>query len=234
MLTYEAVVTVLISEAERAGLAIQFSQEQLDPHSLARTLSISCQPTKQRDQHMEHVVATISFTWDAALTAISVMGSDAICALYHDSDEPCLHAIEGCAYNVDLDFDLTYAIPLTEEQRFNVVNIPQLTEAIQSATKEKTFDFQPLDIDVQLHFTGEYMAFVGTVTGRQSWPFGEALHEEHELRQEIRDLMQNVSKVLDALQQFQAPMPVLEDDAENEENELASLPDRTYLRPPTA
>lgn len=229
MLTYETLVTILIGEAERTGLNVQFSQEQLDPHTMSRTLNITCLPTGVAEPNMDVPFAVLSFTWDAALTAISVMGSDSLCDLYHDPDEQCLHDELGCAYDAELDLDIVYEVPLTDAQRRDIANVPALARSLQVTTSEATHDRQPLDVDIQMQFTSDYHAFVGRVTARQQWLVNEQLHEEDELREVMFGMCRETVRILNALAGFKTPTPAVSEDEDDPQIDV-----RTYLRPPTA
>ncbi|MBA3468272.1 MAG: hypothetical protein H0T53_01385 [Herpetosiphonaceae bacterium] len=229
MLTYETIITILLGGAERTGLNIQFSQEQIDPHTMSRTFSMTCLPTGVPEPRPDVPYATMSFIWDAALTAISVMGSESMCDLYHDPDETCPHNDLGCAYNAEIDIDVMYEIPLSDTQRREISNVPTLARSLQIITSESTHDQQPLDIDIQMQFTSTYHAFIGRVAARQQWTIDEPLHEEEDLQEVMREICRETVRTLNALAGFETPHPLtLEDEAE------PLIDVRTYLRPPTA
>jgi hypothetical protein len=232
MLTYETVVTILLGGAERTGLNIQFSQEQIDPHAMIRTFNMTCLPSGAAEPRPELPFATLSFSWDAALTAISVMGSQNMCDLYHEPDDPCLHSDLGCAYALALEIDTVYEVPLSDGQRREIANVPTLARSLQIVTSEATQDHQPLDIEVQVHFTNTYHAFIGRVAARQQWVLDEALHEEDELSESFREICREIGTTLNALAGLETPHPLTLEDEDDEGEPLIDV--RTYLRPPTA
>ena len=61
MLTYETIITTLIGEAERTGLNVQFSQEQIDPHTMTRSFTMTCLPTGVALPHPDVPFATLSY-----------------------------------------------------------------------------------------------------------------------------------------------------------------------------
>lgn len=228
MLSYETIVTILISEAERSGLSVQFSQEQYDPHTMMRTLNVTCFPAGVREPQITMPFATLSFTWEAALTAISVMGSESICALYHDPDEPCVHAEEGCAYNVEVDFEVVYEVPLFGPQQADIARAPVLAHTIQELVNQKNTE-NPVDVEVQLQFTSDYHTFISRLAAQQTWSVGDALHEESELRGELGTMCKDVTRILELLKHVDGTASsFLENFDPNDFDE------RTYLRPPTA
>ncbi len=239
MLTYESLVTLLLSGAEQTGLNIQFSQEQLDPHSMTRTFTLTCLPSGVREPRLNVPFATLSFTWDSALTALSVLGSDALCDMYHAPKEHCIHHDDGCAYEAMLDLNVVYDIPLSEEQRLNLAGIPVLARSVQALTAPLSRTKLPLDIDVQIQFTSSYQAFVGQVSGRQQWTLDSHLHDEDELREEMNALSQELRLTLNALAEFSPPSDEDFEDFDFDEfmldessEDLLDL--QTYLRPPAA
>lgn len=230
MLTYETLVTILLSGAERAGLNIQFSQEQIDPHAMVRTFTMTCFPYGITDTRIEVPYATFAFSWDAALTAISVVGTETICDLYHDPDEVCVHNDLNCAYEAILELDAAYEIPLQETARRNVTSILATATALQQVSSELTTDQEPLDIEMLVQFTGTQSSFVNRITLRQQWILDEQLHDEDLLRKTLRAVCSEFGNILNELAGFDAPtLPIDSDDEETPRIDM-----RTYLRPPTA
>jgi hypothetical protein len=230
MLTYETLVTILIGEAERTGLNVQFSQEQIDPHTMTRTFTMTCLPAGIMLPRPDIPFATLSFAWEAALTAISVMGSEALCDLYHDPDDPCTHADLGCAYDAMIEVNLMYEVPLSEQKRGDISNVPGLARSLQLITSEATHDRQPLHVDIQMQFTSDYHAFIGQVAARQEWVLDEALHDESDLREAFNEICRETNRTINALAGFDTP----EQPAGNRDDEEPVIDMRTYLRPPTA
>lgn len=230
MLTYETIITTLISEAERTGLNVQFSQEQIDPHTMTRSFTMTCLPTGVLLPRPDVPFATLSFAWEAALTAISVMGSESLCDMYHDPDEPCPHAEIGCAYDAMVDVAVMYEVPLSEAKRHEIGSVPSLARSLQLITSETTHDHEPLHIDIQMQFTSDYHAFIGQVAARQEWTLDEALHDETNLHEIFREICREMLRTINALAGFETSnTPFLPQDDDDPMIDL-----RTYLRPPTA
>lgn len=243
MLTYETLVTALLGEAERVGLNIVFSQEQLDPHSLVRTFTMSCYPYGQAPDGELSPSATLSFSWSAALTALSVSGSDELCDLYHDPDEECIHNELGCAYEATLELAGLYEIPFppSPNQQFN--DAARVAKIMQDASAELTADRQPLEIDMNVHFTSRGQQLIVRLAVRQEWMLDEQLHDEAELRESLRGVCVEFGNMLHALLDYEdAPRyPLSEADRTAEHADAPPEPEResrrdprTYLKPPTA
>lgn len=233
MLTYETIVTILLSEAERSGLNLQYSQEQLDPHTLSRTFTMTTLPAHISEPRLYVPFATLGFTWDAALTAISVQGSDAVCDVYHLPDEPCLHSDIGCAYEAALDIDASYEIPVSSTQRNDIREMQTFVQSVQALTRSIMPDEQALAMDVQMAWSPQGQATVSRVTAKQQWTIDEPLHDEADLHEVMRDICRELSITLLVLT-GDSPMPAseFEDDEDDDHDPLIDL--RIYLRPPTA
>ncbi|HEY1013775.1 MAG TPA: hypothetical protein VGE07_13775 [Herpetosiphonaceae bacterium] len=243
MLTYETVVTALLGEAERVGLNIVFSQEQLDPHSLVRTFTMNCYPYGMEPDGELSPSSTLSFSWSAALTALSVAGSDELCDLYHDPDEACVHSELGCAYEATLELTGLYEIPFppSPNQQFN--DAARVAKIMQEASAKLTGDRQPLPIDMNVHFTSRSQQIIARLSVRQEWVLDEQMHDEGELRESLGGICAEFGNMLHALLDYEeAPRYPLSEAAraaehaeEQPEPERESrLHSRTYLKPPTA
>ena len=232
MLTYETLVALLLSGAEQSKLAIRFSQEQYDPHALNRTFTITCIPRRAKP-HQPAPTAVLSFTWDVAQAAVSILGSDTLCDMFHQPDEPCPHEAAGCSYEAFVDIDVVYEIPLTPEDQHDIAGVPLIAKAIQEITAELTYDEQPLEVDVQMRFTDHGQALVNRVAAHQQWTLDEELHDEQLLLRSMIDLCEEIAMLLDVLHHLHSDDTSINGDSEFPDYEdLSDL--KTYLRPPTA
>ena len=235
MVSYETFVTTLLSGAEQTGLNVQFSQEQLDPHTLVRNFSMTCLPSPVApgpQTATDQPMAVVTFAWDAALTAISLEGGDGLCDLFHAPDEPCLHMEVGCAYDATLDITINYEIPLSAAQRRDINNLPLLANSINLITAESTSNGEALELDILINISPTLTTTISRITARQIWFVEDQLHHEHELIGVLRNLTQDVKNTLNALAGYE-PDPELADAPKPTEDEpLYDL--LTYLRPPTA
>src|SRR5918998_3164422 len=112
MLSYETISDALLDSAEQVGLNVWQSDEAIDPHALHRTFTMTCLPLGQGTPRPNSIQASISFRWDAAMTAISTVGTEALCERYHADNVACSHALLGCAYEATLELEVTYTLPV--------------------------------------------------------------------------------------------------------------------------
>jgi hypothetical protein len=229
MLTYENVVTHLLSAAEQAGLNIIFSQEQLDTHALVRTFSMTCLPRGSSEPDDQQPRAMLSFRWDPALTAISVLGSEGLCDLYHTPDEPCPHADLGCAYDASLDVEASYHVPTTSSYPSDVNGVIGMASGTRELLTLAVGHEEGVEVQAQLLFD-EHGVSVGRIEALQRWSLDDELHEADDLSGALSEVCQEVVNALEALAGHEAPHPshLPADDVEDYGD------GRTYLRPPTA
>src|SRR4051794_10326770 len=112
MLSYETISDALLDSAEQAGLNVWQSDELIDPHSLQRTFTLTCLPLGQASPRPSSIQASIRFRWDSAMTAISTLGTEALCERYHGDNVACSHALVGCAYEATLALEVSYIVPI--------------------------------------------------------------------------------------------------------------------------
>ena len=106
MLTYETISDALLDSAEQVGLNVWQSDEQMDPQTLTRSLTLNCLPQGEVTPRASSLQASIAFKWDAAMTAISTIGTEALCEKYHGDNVACSHSLIGCAYEATLTLEI--------------------------------------------------------------------------------------------------------------------------------
>ncbi|GIV96285.1 MAG: hypothetical protein KatS3mg057_0942 [Herpetosiphonaceae bacterium] len=229
MLTYENVVTLLLSASERQQLNIVLSQEQLDTHALVRTFMMTCLPRGTRDPNAFQPRVTVSFRWDPALTTISIIGSEGICDLYHAPDQSCPHADVGCAYDAMLEIEATYQIPIPEEHTEDIASVVGLAASTRDLLASTVDSSEDLEVRVQLVFDSGG-ASVSQLEAIQRWLIDDDLHEAETLGQTFAEICAEVAEALEALAGHEPPPPSL--GSERDHDDLGDH--LTYLRPPTA
>ncbi len=236
MLSYETISDALLDSADEVGLNVWQSDEQLDPHTLLRTFALTCLPTGLTSPRPSALQVALRFRWDAALTAISTQGTDALCKLYHADSVPCSHELIGCAYEAKLGLEIVYTIPLAltlDEPTTLLRTVRGLQDLHRTMIDHKNV----IHVDSDLHASGTDLR-IRQLTARQTWSLGDALHDADGLNDLLEEVCSEVRDMLAALTLHfsgSARLPDLD--------ELLELPlalsldldeDRVYLRPPTA
>lgn len=236
MLTYETISDALLDSAEQVGLNVWQTDEHLDPQTLTRTITLRCLTQGEATPRSSSLQASISFAWDAAMTAISTMGTDALCAKYHGDNVACSHELAGCAYEATLTLEIVYTVPLQLALGDNIETLQRIARGIQDLHRSMIDHKNVVSIDAQLHVDQGDMR-VSQLTARQRWTIGDPIHELDSMEDVLEEACSEVRDMLMALaDRFNnsslsdndeiGPLVLPLDPADDE--------DRIYLRPPTA
>jgi hypothetical protein len=236
MLTYETISDALLDSAEHVGLNVWQTDEQLDPQTLNRTLTLRCLTQGEATPRNSSLQASISFSWDAAMTAISTMGTDAICAKFHGDNVACSHGLAGCAYEATLTLEVGYTVPLQVALGDSIDSLQHAARSIQDLHRSIIDHKNVVVVDGQISLdrTG---ARAAQIVARQRWTIGDPIHELDGLEDvfeeacsEVRDMLMALSERFNGDSRGEgddvAPLMLPLDPADDE--------DRIYLRPPTA
>ncbi len=234
MLPYESISEALLDSAEQVGLNIWQSEEQLDPQTLTRTFSLSCLPPGEQFPRPSSVQAQLHFKWDAAMTAISTLGTEALCDKYHGPNTPCPHGAAGCAYETSLVLEITYALPAAGAVD-DLQAVGRLGQHVRELHCSLVDHRNMLSVDANVRLDGSEMR-LSAIKAQQRWMVGNPIHELSELEDVFEEACSEVREMLLALQERYGRAAPLDAD------ELLSLPidldgnddDRVYLRPPAA
>lgn len=235
MLPYESISEALLDSAEQVGLNIWQSDEHLDPQTLARSFSLSCLPPGEQLPRPSSVQAQLQFKWDAAMTAISTLGTDALCEKYHGPNTPCPHGAAGCAYETSLVLEVTYTLPAPVGVVDDLQTVARMGQSIREVHRAVIDHRNVVAVDANIRLEGNEVR-VRDVKAHQRWMIGNPLHELSELEDMFEEACSEVRDMLLALQERWGRSAMLDGD------ELLSLPldldlsddERVYLRPPAA
>lgn len=235
MLTYETISDALLDSAEQVGLNVWQSDEQLDPQTLARTLTLNCLAQGEAVPRPSSLQASLAFKWDAAMTAISTIGTEALCEKYHGDNVACSHSLVGCAYEATLTLEVGYTIPLNFSLGDDATTLQRLGRSIQELHRSMIDHKNIVAVDANVHIEGGELR-VTNIKARQRWTVGDPIHELDSLEDVLEEACSEVRDMLIALvERFSGntvadpddlPPIVLPSDATDD--------DRIYLRPPTA
>jgi hypothetical protein len=214
MLTYETISDALLDSAEQAGLNVWQSDENIDPQTLNRSFA---------------------FKWDAAMTAISTMGTEAMCEKYHGDNVACSHNLMGCAYEATLTLEIGYTIPLNLNLDDDMGSIQRLARTIQDVHRSIVDHKNIVAMDANLHIEGTQVRLTH-LKAQQRWTIGDPIHELDSLEDVLEEACSEVRDMLLAIHDR------LSGTLETDMDELSPLnlplddndDDRIYLRPPTA
>jgi hypothetical protein len=235
MLPYETISDALLDSAEQVGLNIWQSEEQLDPQTLTRTFTLNCLAPGEATLRTSSIQAALTFKWDAAMTAISTMGTEAICEKYHSDDASCSHTLMGCAYEATLTLEISYTIPLHVTLDRDVDIVVRLAHLVQELHRSMVDHHNPVAIDANMRLEDGTMQLID-LKAQQRWMIGNQLHDLDDLQDVFEEACNEVRDMLLALvDRFTYPGRMDADD-----HLPLSLPiddnddERIYLRPSTA
>ncbi len=235
MLPYETISEALLDSAEQVGLNVWQSDEQLDPQTLTRTFGLRCLPPGEQFPRTSSIQAQLHFKWDAAMTAISTLGTEALCEKYHGSNTACSHTAAGCAYDTSLVLEVTYTLPVNFTLDDDLQALARLGQGIRDVQRTLIDHRNVVTVDANVRLEGGNVRLMG-VTANQRWMIGNPIHEVAELEEVFEEACSEVRDMLLGLQERFGQTSLFDTD------DLLSLPldidlsddDRIYLRPPTA
>lgn len=236
MLTYETISDALLDSAEQVGLNVWQTDEQIDPQTLLRTLTLNCLPQGEATPRASSMQASVAFKWDAAMTAISTIGTDTLCEKYHGDNVACSHSLIGCAYEATLTLEIGYTMPLNLNVTGDLEIVQRIARGIQELHRSMIDHKNVVAVDATLHLEGGE-ARVTRIKAQQRWTIGDPIHELEGLEDVLEEACSEVRDMLIALtDRFTGngvgdtddlPPLALPHDLNDDE-------DRIYLRPPTA
>lgn len=233
MLSYETISDALLDSAEEVGLNVWQSDEQLDPHTLQRTFRLSCLPPGLTAPRPHSAQVNLQFRWDAAMTAISTLGTDALCKLYHGDNVACAHDLTGCAYEATLSLEITYTVPVVLALGEDATASTRLIRGIQDLHRGMVDHKNIVTVDAEVQMLGGELR-VRQLRARQLWPIGDPLHDLDSLSDVFEEVCSEVRDFLTALTYQIAGDDKTSDGDDSQPMLFDADEDRIYLRPPTA
>lgn len=235
MLTYETISDALLDSAEQVGLNVWQSDEQLDPQSLNRTLTLNCLTPGETVPRPSSLQASIGFKWDAAMTAISTIGTEALCDKYHGDNVACSHELMGCAYEATLTLEIAYTVPLNITVSDDLMALQRLARSVRDLHRSMIDHQNVVAVDASVRLEGTEPR-VSHMTAKQRWTIGDPIHEVDSLEDVLEEACSEVRDMLLALAERFGTTTL----AHTDDLPPLVLPpeaiddDRVYLRPPTA
>ena len=233
MLSYETISDALLDSAEQVGLNVWQSDEAVDPHSLERTFTMSCLPPGQASPRPTSIQASVSFRWGAAMTAISTIGTEALCERYHGDNVACSHSLVGCAYEASLTLAVTYTVPIHRPLGDDMAMLPRLVRSVQEMHRGMIDHKNVVSVDANVQFAGGEIR-ITQLTGRQVWTVGDPIHELDGLEDVFEDACSEVRDLLVAMTEYFTSSRLPEVDELPVGVPVDFDDERIYLRPPTA
>ena len=235
MLTYETISDALLDSAEQVGLNVWQSDEHLDPITLTRTLTLNCLTPGEAVARPSSLQATIGFKWDAAMTAISTIGTDALCEKYHGENVACSHSLMGCAYEATLTLEIAYTMPLNITVNDDLSAVQRIARVVRDLHRSMIDHQNVVAVDANMKLEGVEPR-VTHIVAKQRWTIGDPIHELEGLEDVFEEACSEVRDMLLALGERFGSAAI----AEADDLPPIVLPpdtnddDRVYLRPPTA
>jgi|HigsolmetaAR201D_1030396.scaffolds.fasta_scaffold05805_3 hypothetical protein len=230
MLTYENFVAVLLGVIERNDINVAYTQELLDTHALGRSLSITCLPDGFEDDYSPEeppLRAVLSFRWPPEFTVFSLRSG-----LPEGFDNVVDERILASRAGVGVDIEVTYTLPLANEQTYDLASLPKLTRAIYDlhASAVPSTD-KPVRVEVLLNFSEGRQPHIQALNLCQVWPIGDALFDAELLTEIFNELCAETSDVLEMLAEVYLVEPRAQRSVPEGEEPFEN---RRYLKPPTA
>ncbi len=233
MLAYETISDALLDSAEQVGLNLWQSDETIDPHSLQRTFVATFLPQGHASPRPHLIKASITFRWDAALTAISTLGTENLCERYHGDNVACSHTLVGCAYEAALTFDVDYIIPVNQPVGEELTAVRRLVRSVQDIHRGMIDHQNVVSVDANIQFAAGEVR-VTQLKAHQVWSVGDPLHELDGLEDVLEDVCSEMRDLLAAMGQFFGSAKIPDTDEPMVPVPIDFDDDRVYLRPPTA
>lgn len=236
MLTYETISDALLDSAEQVGLNVWQSDEQLDPQTLNRTFTLHCVPQGETVPRPSSLQASIGFKWDSAMTAISTIGTEALCEKYHGDNVACSHSLMGCAYEATLTLEIAYTLPLNLNVGDDISMVQRIARSIGDIHRSMIDHKNVVAVHANMLLDGHHVR-VTEIKAQQRWTIGDPIHELDGLEDVLEEACSEVRDMIMALvdrfstshigEHDDLPPIILPPDPDDDE-------DRIYLRPPTA
>ena len=233
MLSYETISDALLDSAEQVGLNVWQSDEGIDPHALTRTFTVTCLPLGQSTPRPTSIQATIGYRWDAAMTAISTLGTEALCERYHGDNVACSHTLVGCAYEASLALEVAYTIPFHMPMGDDMSMLPRIVRVVQEMHRGMIDHKNLVSVDATVQFVGGEIR-ITQLKARQVWTVGDPIHELDSLEDVLEEVCSEVRDLLAAMTEHFSAAPLPEIDESPVALPMDLDEERIYLRPPTA
>ena len=235
MLTYETISDALLDSAEQVGLNVWQTDEWLDPQTLNRTITLHCLNEGEFAPRPTSPEATIAFKRDVAMTAISTLGTEALCGKYHADNVQCSHSVMGCAYEATLTLEIGYTIPLRLSLGEDVGALQRVARGVRDVHRAMVDHKNIVSIAAGLQLDGVDPR-VSQLAATQRWTIGDPIHDLDSLEDVLDEACSEVRDLLAALgERFMIePLPEPEDIAPLVLPPDAGDDDRVYIMPSSA
>jgi hypothetical protein len=115
MVTYEGITRLFVQTATTVGLTAH-PEHWMNAETLEREFACTCH-MGDCEEAENRSACTVSFTWGALDTVLSLEGPTAICDFFHEPDDQCphLHTDDVPALALDLAYSIHFAaLPLSD------------------------------------------------------------------------------------------------------------------------
>lgn len=148
MLTFEDVTEFFLKAAENVAL-MTHPEYWANTRSLEREFACTCHIGSCEEAEM-HSACTLSFTWGALDTALSLEGPVGVCDFFHEPDADCPHLHTSDI--PPLILDLAYTVPLhgTQVTENSMLILMQMLKLRASEHSRRTVETRP-GVNMILH-----------------------------------------------------------------------------------
>lgn len=191
-LAMEQLIGTLIWSTTEAKLRLYGMSTTLDTTTLERRFSAMCVPSEWQSPF--ELRAEINFSWPAEYTSLSLYGDEALCALYHDDEEECIHNEEPADVFVELEIE--YHLPYGFVHALNSdEGIERVARRIQQAFREVVDHENLVRVEVKATYSNNHLNLM-SMKARHHWTLDEELHDLPLLSAVLLSISREVRQVL--------------------------------------
>ncbi|HEU5226233.1 MAG TPA: hypothetical protein VFU49_00370 [Ktedonobacteraceae bacterium] len=141
MLTYEDMTDFFLKAAASLSL-VAHPEYLLNARTLEREFVCTCHAGSCEEAEM-HSSCTVSFTWGALDTALSVEGPAGVCDFFHEAEQDCLHLRTSAIPPLVLDLSYTLALNGIDISEVTLLSLMQLLKLRASEHSRRTVETRP-------------------------------------------------------------------------------------------
>ncbi len=141
MLTYEDVTGFFLKAAENVSL-MTHPEYWMNSRSLEREFACTCHAGSCEDAE-HHSACTISFTWGALDTALSLEGPMGVCDFFHEAEQDCPHLHTRDIPPLVLDLSYTLALNGIAIEESTLLSLTKMLRLRASEHSRRTVETRP-------------------------------------------------------------------------------------------
>ncbi|HLG60428.1 MAG TPA: hypothetical protein VKY19_00740 [Ktedonosporobacter sp.] len=141
MLTYEGMTEIFLKAAASLSLVVH-PEYLLNTRTLEREFVCTCHAGSCEEAEL-HSSCTVSFSWGALDTALSVEGPAGVCDFFHEAEQDCLHLRTSAIPPLVLDLSYTLALNGIDISEDVLLSLMQSLKLRASEHSRRTIETRP-------------------------------------------------------------------------------------------